>query len=158
MERITYQDLPQGMFESLMGIESFIKNSPLPFSLLELVRLRVSQLNGCAYCVDMHHKELQHAGETDLRLSSVVVWQEAPYFTAKEKAVLAFSEGLTQLSGKPLADQVFDSLLSFFSREEIAYLSLAVCQINTWNRLMKAFGFTPGNYQVIKKKAAPAQL
>lgn len=150
MERITYQELPSEMFEKLSAIEDYIKESPLEFKLLELMKLRVSQLNGCAYCVDMHYKELKHARETELRLSSVCVWEETPYFSEKEKAVLTFAESLTRINSKPLDDKVFNSLLSFFNKTEISYLSLAITQINTWNRLMKAFTFTPGNYEVEK--------
>jgi len=80
MERINYQDIPNGMFDILMKIENFINESSLDFKLLEIVRLRVAQKNGCAYCVDMHHKELKNTNETDLRLSSICVWEETPYF------------------------------------------------------------------------------
>ncbi|GGG08693.1 alkyl hydroperoxide reductase AhpD [Dokdonia pacifica] len=148
MERITYQDIPDGMFENLRKIESFISSSTLEFKLLEIIRLRVAQKNGCAYCVDMHHKELKEVNETDLRLSSLCVWQEAPYFTEKEKVALTFTEVLTDLSEKPIPDQVYTPLLNFFSKEEICFLTLAIAQINTWTRLMKTFQFTPGNYKV----------
>jgi len=148
MERITYQDIPKGMFEKLREFENYTNESPIEIQMLELIRLRVAQLNGCAYCVDMHHKELQHIGETDLRLSSLCVWQETPYFSEKERAVLVFTDSLTKLNGEPVSDEVFDPLLSFFNKEEIVYLTLAIAQINTWTRLMKTFTFTPGNYQV----------
>ena len=152
MERITYQDIPKGMFEKLMEVENLISESQIEIELLELIRLRVAQINGCAYCVDMHHKELKHLGETDLRLSSLCVWQETPYFSEKERAVLLFSENLTQIIGNTISDEIVGVLSNFFSKQQIAYLSLAVSQINTWTRLMKTFQFTPGNYQV--KKAA----
>tara|TARA_Y100001972_G_scaffold11163_1_gene12091 strand:- start:4950 stop:5408 length:459 start_codon:yes stop_codon:yes gene_type:complete len=152
MERITYQDIPKGMFEKLMEVENLISESQIEIELLELIRLRVAQINGCAYCVDMHHKELKHLGETDLRLSSLCVWEETPYFSEKERAVLLFSENLTQIIGTTITDAMISVLSNFFSKQKIAYLSLAVSQINTWTRLMKTFQFTPGNYQV--KKAA----
>lgn len=152
MERITYKDIPSGMFEKLMEFESFIGESHLEIQMLELIRLRVSQINGCAYCVDMHHKELKQIGETDLRLSSLCVWQEAPYFSEKERAVLLFSEILTKVSENAITDEMFDSLSTYFSKREISYLTLAISQINTWTRLMKTFQFTPGNHHV--KKAA----
>lgn len=148
MERITYQDIPKGMFENLRAIEDFIEQSSLEPKLLELIRLRASQKNGCAYCVDMHYKELKHLGETELRLSSLCVWEETPYFTDKERAVLYYTDALTKLNRSPIADQVYNELLDFFSKEEITYLSLAISQINTWNRLMKVFAFTPGNYNI----------
>jgi len=148
MERITYRDIPKGMFENLTTTEDYINNSSLEIQLLELIRLRVAQKNGCAYCVDMHHKELRHLGETDLRLSSLCVWRETPYFSDKEMAVLHLTDVLTKLSGDPLTDEVFDKLALHFSKEEICYLTLAISQINTWTRLMKIFKFAPGNYKV----------
>ena len=150
MERITYQDIPQGMFENLMTTEDYINNSSLEIHLLELIRLRVGQKNGCAYCVDMHHKELQHLGETDLRLSSLCVWKETPYFSNRERAVLTLTDALTKLSREPLSDRIFKLLLPYFTKEEICYLTLAISQINTWTRLMKTFKFTPGKHQVKK--------
>lgn len=148
MERITYQDIPNGMFDHLNAIEDFISNAGLSMRLLELIRTRVSQINGCAYCVDMHHKLLKHEGETALRLSSLCVWEETPYFTNEERAVLKFTDTLTKLEPTPIPDAVFNALLDFYSKKEISYLTLAIAQINTWTRLMKTFQFVPGNYQV----------
>jgi len=148
MERITYADLPKGMFEHLRKIEDFIENSTISAHLLELVRLRLAQKNGCAYCVDMHHKKLKHLQESDLRLSSLCVWQDTPYFSDQEQVVLHYAEQLTQLKSGPLENELFDRLKKYFNKEEICYLSLAICQTNTWNRLMKAFQFTPGQYEV----------
>ena len=96
----------------------------------------------------MHHKELKNAKKTDVRLSSLCVWEETPYFTDKERTVLRFTEVLTRLSGEPIADEIYNLLLDFFSKEEISVLTLAISQINTWTRLMKTFQFTPGNYKV----------
>jgi len=148
MERISYKDIPQGMFEKLRDIEDYLENSSIEFKLLELIRLRVAQKNGCAYCVDMHYKELKHSGESELRLSSLCVWKETQYFTNKERAVLTFTDHLTRLSREPLIDEIYDPLLDFFSKTEICYLTLAISQINTWSRLMKTFKFEPGNYKV----------
>lgn len=157
MERIAYQDIPVGMFEKLMAIENFLHNSPLEMHLLELIRLRVAQLNECAYCVDMHYKELQHLGETDIRLSSLSVWKEAPYFSEKEKSVLKFTEVLTKLNEEGVPEEVYNSLNSFFNKQEICFITMAVSQINTWTRLMRTFRFVPGNYQV-KKSNTDAPL
>ena len=148
MERISYQDIPEGMFKNLMETENFINNSTLGIHLLELIRLRVAQKNGCAYCVDMHHKELQHLNETDLRLSSLCVWQETPYFTDKEIAVLSFTDNLTKLSRESIPEDIYNPLTTFFTKEEICYLTLAIAQINTWTRLMKTFKFIPGNHKI----------
>ena len=152
MERISYQEVPSEIFEKLRSIEEYLENSTIRKPLLDLLRLRVSQINGCAYCVDMHHKDLVSAGETDLRLSSLVVWQETPFFSEKERVVLYFAESATKLETESIPNSIYKPLLNFFSKEEICNLTLAVSQINTWNRLMKVFGFTPGNY---KAKTSP---
>jgi len=148
MERITYQDIPNGMFENLRTIENTIISSSLERNLIELIRLRTAQINGCAYCVDMHNKELKQLKETDLRLSSLCVWQETPYFSEKERAVLQFTDTHTKLNGEPISNEIYNPLLEFFSKEEICYLTLSISLSNTWNRLMKTFWFTPGNYMV----------
>lgn len=147
MERISYQEVPQEIFTKLRSIEDYLDNSSIGKQLLDLLRLRISQVNGCAYCVDMHHKESKSLGETELRLSSLVVWQETPFFSKKERAVLQFAETVTRLNAEPIPDRVYTPLLDFFTKEEICVLTLAVAQINTWNRLMKVFRFTPGNYK-----------
>ncbi len=145
MERITYNEIPDGMFTQLMNVENFINNSSIDMKLLELIRTRVSQKNGCGYCVDMHHKLLKKEGETELRLASLCVWEESPYFTPKERAVLKYSDAVTRLERDPIPDSVFNPLLDYFTKEEICFITLAIGQINTWTRLMKAFRFTPGN-------------
>lgn len=148
MERISYKDVPQGMFAKLQAIEDYLHTSSIGLPLFELVKLRVSQINGCAYCVDMHHKELKNAGETDLRLASVVVWEETPYFSEKERVALEFAEALTLIREQSVTDELFDRLLNFFNQEELCFLTLAITQINTWNRINRTFQFTPGNYKV----------
>lgn len=150
MQRINYQDIPKGMFDTIMITENFINNSSLGMQLLELIRVRVSQNNGCAYCVDMHHKELQNLEETDLRLSSICVWKETPYFSDKERAALTLTDALTVSSGTAISDKIYKSLENHFNKEEVCFLTLAIAQINTWTCLMKTFKFTPGNYQVQK--------
>lgn len=150
MERISYQEVPAEIFNQLRVLERYLDNTSIGMPLLELLRLRISQINGCAYCVDMHYKELKNTNETELRLSSLCVWQETPYFTDKERAVLQFAERLTKLNGEQISTNVYESLLELFSKSEICNLTLAITQINTWNRLMITFQFTPGNYVVTK--------
>ena len=158
MERITYQEIPDGMFYHLNPIEDFINKSGLDMRLLELIRTRVGQKNGCAYCVDMHHKLLKHEGETSLWLASLCVWEETPYFTNEERAVLKCTDTLTKLERTPIPDEVFNALLDFYTKTEISYLTLAIAQINTWTRLMKTFQFVPGNYQVKQWKGNKKEL
>ncbi len=148
MERISFTEIPQEMMGKLFDLENYINNSGINMKLLELMRLRVAQINGCAYCVDMHHKELKNLEETDLRLSSLIVWEETNYFTDKERAVLHFTEILTKLNGKPIVDNDYEVIKSHFEKKEIVILTLAIAQINTWTRLMKTFQIEAGNYKV----------
>jgi alkylhydroperoxidase family enzyme len=100
----------------------------------------------------MHSKELKHAGETEVRLNAINIWNSTPYFTEKEQSVLAFTDAITKTSAEPISEQLFADLTSHFNKEEISHITLAIAQINTWNRLMKSFEFTPGNYKVIKNE------
>jgi len=148
MERISYQEVPTEIFEKLGTIENYLHNSTIGMPLLELLRLRISQINGCAYCVDMHYKELKNVNETELRMSSLCVWKETSYFSGKERAALQLAERLTKLNGEPISESVYKTLFEFFSKSEICNLVLAISQINTWNRLMITFQFTAGNYKI----------
>jgi len=148
MERIPFSKLPAGLYESMMQVQSVIDSSSLDRKLLELMCTRVSQLNGCAYCLDMHYKEALHLGENPLRLISISAWREAPYYSAEEQAVLAFAERLTRMAANEHNDDIHDELNKFYTKDEIAVLSLAVAQINSWNRLVKSFGPVPGKYKV----------
>ena len=148
MERISYADVPKGMFEKLMELEQMVNSSSLDIKLLEIIRLRVAQINGCAYCVDMHYKELKHANETELRLHSLCVWKDTPYFDEKERAALAFTEELTNIGNGHLQEATYENLLHYFDKEQISLLTLAITQINTWTRMMITFQFIPGNYAV----------
>jgi AhpD family alkylhydroperoxidase len=148
MERIAYQEVPAEIFNKLTAVEDYLNSSTIGLPLLELLRLRIAQINGCAYCVDMHYKELKHTNETELRLSSLCVWQETPYFSDKERATLQFAESLNQLDKGAIPESVYSTLADFFTKAEICNLALAIAQINTWIRLMITFKFTPGNYKI----------
>ena len=150
MERIKFSQIPKGMTEKLMAIENYINESTLDLQLLELMRLRVAQINKCAYCIDMHYKELKHTGETELRMATLSVWNETTFFTEKEKTVLQFAESLTEISNKEISEEIFNSLSKFFSTEEICNLTLAISQLNTWTRLVRTFKHKAGNYEVKK--------
>ncbi len=141
MERVSRQDIPKGMFENLMIIENYINDSPIELLLLELIRLRVAQINNCTYCVNMHRKELKDVGEIDQRIASLNEWREVNHFSEKEKSVLNFTEKLTKISSEQIDDDLIESLFNYFNKSEICYLTLAVSQINTWTRLMKTFNF-----------------
>ncbi|MBO9562309.1 MAG: carboxymuconolactone decarboxylase family protein [Niastella sp.] len=152
MERISFSNLPAGWYQSLANVEAYIAKSGLDPTLVYLLKFRVSQINSCAYCIDMHFKELMHVGETPLRAISVSAWRETPYYTPKEQAALAFAEELTHLRPEEHSDHIHDELNKYFSKDEIANLTLVIAQINTWNRVVRSFGPVPGNY-VIREKA-----
>ena len=147
-ERINYQETSKGYLDGLMKTNYYLKSTSVDPKLLELVNYRVSQINGCAYCLDMHHKDAIHLGESELRLHSLVAWRECPYYSEKEKAVFAFAEALTYASTNEVDDSTFNALAKFFTKAEIADLTLAITQINSWNRINKAFRPVPGNYKV----------
>lgn len=150
-ERITYQDYPAGLLEGMRKTQDFIESSGLDHKLLELLYMRVSQINSCAYCLDMHYKKGLHYGDTPLRLISVSAWRETPYYSEAEQAVLEFAETMTHMPTEAHTDGLHGKLQKHFTRQEIAILSLAVAQINSWNRLMRSFGAVPGNFEVAVK-------
>jgi AhpD family alkylhydroperoxidase len=153
MERISNKDIPAGLYQALYKVQDYINNSGLDAGLLHLLRMRVSYINSCAYCIDMHFKEGIDHGETALRLISVPVWRETPYYSPKEQAVLEFSEVLTHMPAEEHSDAIHEKLEKFFSKHEIANLTLAIIQINSWNRVVRSFGTIPGNYEVKKAVA-----
>ena len=148
MERISFRDVPAGIVESVTGVQQYVDKCGLDRRLLELLRFRVSQINSCAYCLDMHYKEAIHAGEEPLRLISVSAWRETPYYSLAEQAALAFAETLTHLPAEEHSDDIHKELSKYFSKAEIANLTLAIITINMWNRLVRSFGTTPGKYKV----------
>ena len=144
--RIDFRNAVPDAFKAMRGLEAVVHRSELEHSLLELVKVRVSQINGCGYCLDMHHKDAIHLGEEELRLHTLPAWKECPYYTDKEKAVLAYAEAMTL--HVEVDDATFEGLKPFFSLKEITDLTLAIAQINSWNRLNCAFRSVPGYYEV----------
>jgi len=140
--------------ESLLGLGTYLRRTGLNVKLLDLVAYRVSQINGCAFCLDMHHKEAIHHGETEQRLHSLPAWRECPYYSDAERAVLQMADSLTIQSD--VDDATFAELEKHFTNTEIADLAYAIAATNTWNRLNKAFRTTPGTYQVNQFKATAA--
>lgn len=151
MQRISFPQVPEKLMSSMMETENYVNSLGFDFKMIELMRFRVSQINGCAYCLDMHFKEAIAAGEKEQRLYSLSAWRETNYYSKKEQALLAWAESVTLLGEKNVELQsLFEDLSNHFSVEEIANLTLAVSQINSWNRLAVSFGFEAGNYQVGK--------
>jgi AhpD family alkylhydroperoxidase len=151
MERITFNH-GAGIYAALRKGQDYVDNCGLEKELVKLVQFRVSQINSCAYCLDMHYKEAMHEGIDPVKLVSVSAWREAPYYSPKEQAVLAFAELLTHMPPEQHSDTIHDELSKYFSKEEIANITMAVIQINSWNRLTRSFGSVPGKYRVGDKK------
>ena len=147
MERISFK-AASGVYNALKQGQNYIDQSGLPIKLLELIRFRVSQINSCAYCLDMHYQKAIAAGETPLRIISVSAWRETNYYTPQEQAALAFAEILTHMRAEEHSDSIHDELDKYFSKEEIADITMAIIQINSWNRLTRSFGSVPGLFKL----------
>lgn len=140
---------PEGI-QALQDLETYVRNSGLEPGLLELVKLRASQINGCAFCVDMHTKDARAQGETEQRLYALSVWEETPFYSARERAALAWTEAVTQVADSRVPDSVYEIARQQFSEKELVDLTLAVIAINSWNRLAISFRTVPGTYQPTK--------
>jgi AhpD family alkylhydroperoxidase len=135
-------------YHAMLGLESFVsRSSKLEDSLLELVRVRASQINGCAFSIDVHSKDARANGETEQRLYALSAWRETTFFTNRERAALAWTEALTLISESRAPDEVYAEVRKEFGEEEVVNLSLAIITINGWNRLSIGFRKIPGEYQ-----------
>lgn len=133
--------------KAMMGLEIYLAKSSIEKSLLHLIKFRVSQINGCAYCLDMHSKDLRAGGETEQRLYLLDAWREAPFYTDRERAALAWAESLTKVTEGHVPDEVYEIARQQFSEEELIDLTLAVTTINAWNRISIAFRVEAGTYK-----------
>lgn len=146
-ERLDYaKAFPEGI-HAILSVEKAIRASGLEPSLLELVKTRASQMNGCAFCLDMHTKDARAAGETEQRLYVLPAWQEAPFYTPRERAALAWTEAITNIQQGHASDAVYEQVRKEFGEEELVKLTLAITQINTWNRISIGFRVEAGTYQ-----------
>ena len=144
--RINLMRVNPGIFHAMLGLERQVGKSGIDNKLLDLVRMRASQINGCAYCLDMHSKEARAAGETEQRLYGLNAWRETPYYSARERAALEWTEALTLVTEGHVPDEVYERVQEEFSEDELAHLSLAIVAINGWNRLNVAARTVPGDY------------
>jgi AhpD family alkylhydroperoxidase len=136
---------PEGV-DAMRGLERYVRASGLENPLLELVKIRVSQINGCAYCIDMHTKETRLAGETEQRLYALAAWQETPFFSERERAALRWAEAVTEVSGG-VPEEVLKQVRCIFTDKELVDLTFAIIAINGWNRLAIPFRTPPGSYE-----------
>jgi AhpD family alkylhydroperoxidase len=133
--------------QALFGLSQAVEQSGLEHSLLELVKIRASQINGCAYCLDMHTKDARAMGETEQRIYALNVWRETPFFTPRERAALEWAESLTRISETHVPDATYEAVRPHFSEDELVSLTFAVIVINSWNRLAISSGAVAGTYQ-----------
>jgi AhpD family alkylhydroperoxidase len=150
MQRFDYGKVAPGAYHAMLGLEHYLQECKLEESLLHLIKLRASQLNGCAYCLDMHWKDLKSIGEHDQRLYELDAWEECPFYSDRERAALAWTEAVTRVAESRVPDHVYSEVRKQFSEKEIADLTLAIATINAWNRLAIAARTVPGTYEPAK--------
>jgi AhpD family alkylhydroperoxidase len=157
--RIDLMHVNPGIMQAMLGLERQVRHARLDGKLIDLVRMRASQINGCAYCLDMHSKDARAKGETEQRLYGLEAWRETPYYSDRERAALEWTEALTLVAETHAPDEVYERVRQQFSEDELAHLTLAIVAINGWNRLNIAARTVPGDYVVgslAKMQAAAA--
>jgi AhpD family alkylhydroperoxidase len=141
--RLRYKEVAPDVYRALSGVQLHIAQSGLDPKLVELIYLRVSQINGCAYCAHLHSKGLRAKGEVDRRIDTLVVWREAPFFTARERVALAWAESVTRLGADHVSDALYEEAVAEFGEKDLVELTLAVAAINAWNRMAISFRAEP---------------
>jgi AhpD family alkylhydroperoxidase len=146
--QLNYGKVAPDIYDAMDALDQYLTtDSAIEEPLLHLVRLRASQLNGCAYCIDMHWKDLRAIGEGEQKLYGLDAWEEAPYYTERERAAMAWTEAVTLLTDGHVSEQVYGAVRSQFSAKELCDLTLAIATINAWNRLSIAARLDPGRYE-----------
>ena len=151
--RIDYRKHSQDALKSVLSLEKYIAESGLEPKLVHLIKMRASQINGCAYCLDLHSIDARAAGETEQRLYTLDAWRETPFFTDRERAALAWTEALTLIAQTHAPDEVYEELKKYFSEKEIVDLTYVVGAINLWNRLAISMRSVPGRYKPARATA-----
>jgi AhpD family alkylhydroperoxidase len=146
LRKRSFRSWPEG-YDAIQRLNASVKATGLEPSLRELVKMRSSQLNGCAFCIDMHSKDARAAGETEQRLYALSAWEEAPFFTDRERAALALTEAVTLIADDGVPDDAYEAARAHFSDEEMVNLTMAIATINVWNRLAITFRTDVGSYQ-----------
>jgi AhpD family alkylhydroperoxidase len=147
-QRINLYEKGQGAMKALFGLGGYMAKCRIEKHLLDLISFRISQINGCAYCLDMHSKDLRAMGETEQRLYMLNAWRESPVYTDRERAAFAWAEAVNNLNDGRVSDEVFNEVRQQFTEEEIVDLTMEVISINAWNRINVAFRTPAGDYQV----------
>jgi AhpD family alkylhydroperoxidase len=145
--RIDFTKVSPEAVKAMYGLQSYVNQSGLEPLLLELVKMRASQINGCAYCLDMHSKDARAKGETEQRLYALPAWRETPFYSPRERAALAWTESVTLIGNDHVPDEIFEEARRHFSEDELVKLTMAIVAINGWNRLLISFRAVAGSYQ-----------
>jgi len=146
-ERLDFKKASPDAYKAMAAVESHVRQSGLERALLELVKTRVSQINGCAYCLDMHTKDARANGESEQRLYVLSEWRETTFYSDRERAALAWTEAVTRISSDAVSDELFAEVRSHFDEKSLVDLTLAIIAINGWNRLAIPFRSEPGSYR-----------
>lgn len=149
-QRLNYGKIAPESMKGLIEIEKYVANSGLDKTVFELVKTRASQINGCAYCLDMHTKDARSQGETEQRLYGLSAWKDAPYYTDTERAALEWTEALTLISENEIDDALYERVKKYFDDKTMMALTMSIIAINGWNRLAIAFKTEVGNYEAKK--------
>lgn len=152
--RLDYRKFAKEPIKALMDMEAYVVQCGLDDKLLHMIKLRASQINGCAYCIDMHWKDARAAGETEQRLYGLDAWRESPYYSDRERAALEWTESLTLIAASQAPDDIFAAMKAHFSDKEILDLTYAISTINAWNRIAISMRAVPGHYQPTQKSSA----
>jgi AhpD family alkylhydroperoxidase len=147
MSRLSYKEVSPDAYRAVLQLESHVRKSGLDRALVDLICLRASQLNGCAFCVDMHAKDLRAHGEKDERIDCLVVWRECPFYSERERAALAWTEAVTTLTNRDVPEELFQATRKALGDKDLVELTLAISTINVWNRMNIAFHTDAGKYQ-----------
>jgi len=156
--RIDYRKVAPQAVQALWTVERYARGCTLEPTLLELVKLRASMINGCAYCVDMHSKDARALGESEQRLYALSVWREAPFFTPAERAALAWTEAVTEVSTGHASDEVYRLAREHFDERQLVDLTMVIIAINSWNRLAIAFRAIAGTYEPAKQHSTGSEV
>ena len=148
--RFDYAKAAPGAYHAMLGLEKYLHGCGLEAPLLHLVKLRASQINGCAFCLDMHSKDLRAIGESEQRLYTLEAWRECPWYSVRERAALEWTEALTLVAATHAPDEIYEQVRAQFDEKELSDLTLAIAAINAWNRLSIGARTEPGTYQAPK--------
>jgi AhpD family alkylhydroperoxidase len=150
--RLDYSNADPHAVQAMYAVEKYVRESGLDPAMVELIKLRASQINGCAYCIDMHTKDARANGETEQRLYALTAWRETPFYTERERAALEWTEAVTLVSETHVPDDIYERVRQQFREQDLIKLTMAVVAINAWNRIAVAFRAVPGTYQPQAKR------